>query len=112
MTRAWDCSGPQSQQGAPTTKQPAGPRAETFNPDSDRHRPGGTTGRGPQPTYLEDGAQEGVLLVPADSDEDKEGQYSQRLLARAPQDHHPLQKAAVTARPCLPKPPQGSCGHC
>lgn len=49
--------------------------------------------------YLEDRAQEGVLLVPAELDEDQEGQHAQRLLPCAPQDHHPLWRADVSACP-------------
>lgn len=56
--------------------------------------------------YLENRAQEDVLLVSADPAQDQEGQHSHRLLSRAPQGHHSLRRWGVTVCPSLAEPSQ------
>lgn len=79
------CEEPQPQ------RQPAQPSGQDFQPKPQ----GKTWGH----RYLEDGAQEDILLVPADLDEDHKGQHPQCLLTSAPQDHHPLWKRAIITCP-------------
>lgn len=75
MAEAWACLEPQRRGAVLTTKAACPALRPRLSTQTRRDAVSGHQEQESPDPHLENGAQEGILLVPADSDEDQEGQH-------------------------------------